>query len=162
VRKAIAFSILGLGALGFLATRPGLRLRAQSPDGEAAPWNPAAQQILIRYGVTDAAARTWRGWIEPVSGNAKVLGLAGYHFQNEDQVTRADSGAAEFSFTSRAWTPNVQQVDLSPVLPGPRAVFPNGVYAAVTGSPEARFHVLGAGNFTFSLGDLANRRATVF
>jgi hypothetical protein len=87
VRKTLAVFILGLGALGFLVTRPGLRLRAQSPDGEAAPWNPAAQQILIRYGVTDTAARTWRGWVEPVSGDAKVLGLSGYHFQNEDQVT---------------------------------------------------------------------------
>ena len=155
--KTIAVSILGLGALVFLATRPGLRLRAQSPESGAVPWNRAAQQILIRYGVTDTVARTWKGWIEPVSGDAKVLGLTGYHFQNEDQVTTSDSGAAEFSFTSRAWTPNVQQVDLSPVLPGPRAVFPNGVCATVTGSPEARFHVLGAGNFTFSLGDLSNR-----
>lgn len=160
VRKTVAASIFALGVLVILATRPDLRLRAQS--NESAPWNPAAQQILIRYGVTDSATRVWRGWIEPVSGDAKVLSLSGFHFQNEDQVTTSDSGAAEFSFTSRAWTPNVQQVDLSPVLPGPRAVFPNGVYAEVTGSPQARFHVLGAGNFTFSLADLANRKQLSF
>ena len=149
VRKAVTVSILLLGTLGFVATRPALRLRAQSTS-----WNAAAQRILLRYGVKDNATRTWHGWVEPASGDAKVLGLEGYHFSNEDQVTVSDSGASEFSFTTRAWAPNVQQVDLTPILPGPRAVFPNGIYAVVTGGPSARFHVLGAGNFTFTLGDL--------
>jgi hypothetical protein len=112
--------------------------------------------------VKDTATRTWHGWIEPASGDAKVLGLDGYHFSNEDVVTVSDSGAVEFSFTTRAWTPNVQQVDLSPILPGPRAVFPNGVYAIVSGGPGARFHVLGAGNFTFALGDLDGGRLLSF
>ncbi len=160
MRKAIV--ILAVAALGFFAARFGTRLRAQSPAETGHPWNASAQQILIRYGVTDSATRIWRGWIEPVSEDAKVLSLAGYHFQNEDQITASDSGAAEFSFSTRAWTPNVQQVDLSPVLPGPRAVFPNGIYAVVSGSMAARFHVLGAGNFTFSLGDLAARKQLTF
>jgi hypothetical protein len=162
MRKAIL--ILGLSlAAAYLAIRPGVRLRAQpAPADPAATWNPAAQQILIQYGITDTATRAWRGWIEPISEDAKVLGLAGYHFQNEDRVTTSDSGAAEFSFSTRAWTPNTQQVDLSPVLPGPRAVFPNGVYALVTGGPSARFRVLGAGTFTFSLTDLANRKQLSF
>ncbi|MGA2132099.1 MAG: hypothetical protein ABSH50_07405 [Bryobacteraceae bacterium] len=161
MRRIIVTS--GLAVVCFLALRSGLRLRAQSAEGAKPPaWNPAAQQILIRYGVTDTATRTWRGWIEPVSEDARVIGVAGYHFQNEDQITTSDSGAAEFSFSTRAWTPYVQQVDLSPVLPGPRAVFPNGAYATVAGSPAARFHVLGAGNFTFALGDLANRKQLTF
>jgi hypothetical protein len=160
MRKAIL--ILALGAAAFLATRFGVRLRAQSVDNEPATWNPAARQVLIQYGITDSATRAWRGWIEPVSADAKVLGLAGYHFQNEDRVTTSDSGAAEFSFSTRAWTPSTQQVDLSPVLPGPRAVFPNGVYAVVSGGPSARFGVLGAGTFTFSLSDLENRKQLTF
>lgn len=160
MRKIIV--IVTLATLALVATRSGWRLRAQSAQGGAPLWNSDARQILIRYGVTDTAARTWRGWIEPVSEDAKVLGISGYHFQNEDQITTADSGTAEFSFSTRAWTPSVQQVDLSPILSGPRAVFPNGVYAVVTGSDSARFHVLGAGNFTFSLGALANRRQLTF
>ncbi len=144
-----------------LAAAVVLVMRPQSTES-GKPWNPAAQQVLIRYGVTDNVTRMWHGWIEPVSDDAKVSALSGYHFQNEDQITTSDSGAAEFSFTTRAWTPNVQQVDLSPVLPGPRPVFPNGVYAVVTGSPAARFHVFGAGNFTFSLGDLADRKQISF
>ncbi len=163
VRKALIASFLSLGAFAFLATRPGLRLRAQSTAAAGrAPWNPAARQILIRYGVKDGATRTWHGWMEPTSGDAKVLSLEGYHFSNEDQITVSDSGAAEFSFTTRAWTPNVQQVDLSPILPGPRAVFPNGVYAVVSGGAATRFHVLGAGNFTFALGDLDGGRQLSF
>jgi len=156
VRKYIV--ILGLAAFTILVVRP----RAQSADGAKPEWNPATQQVLIRYGVSDNATRVWRGWVEPVSGDAKVLGLSGYHFQGEDQTTKSDSGAAEFSFSTRAWTPNVQQVDLTPVLPGPRAVFPNGVYAMVSGNPAARFHVFGAGNFTFTLGDLANGKQLTF
>ena len=161
VRKALIVTLLSLGALGFLATRPALRLRAQSTAPRDAV-ESSARQILLRYGIKDNATRTWHGWIEGVSGDAKVLGLAGYHFSNEDQVTVSDSGAQEFSFTTRAWTPSVQQVDLTPVLPGPRAVFPNGVYAVVTGGPAARFHVLGADNFTFSLGDLEGGKQLTF
>jgi len=161
VRRLIAVFIAGLGVVAFVATRPALRLRAQSPES-GQPWNSAAQQILIRYGIIDSATRVWHGWVEPVSEDAKVIGLSGYHFQSEDRVATSDSGAAEFSFSTRAWTPNTQQVDLSPILPGPRAVFPNGVYATVTGSPSARFRVIGAGSFTFTLGDLANRKQLAF
>ena len=109
VRKALIVTCLSLGTLGFLVTRPGLRLRAQSTNaGGSAQWNPAARRILVRYGVKDSTTRTWHGWIEPASGDAKVLSLDGYHFSNEDQLTVSDSGASEFSFTTRAWTPNVQ------------------------------------------------------
>ena len=161
-RTAIA-SLVILLSIALLATRSFVRLSAQSPSAAPAEtWNASARQVLVRYGITDTAGRNWRGWIEPASGDARVLGLSGYHFSNEDQVTTSDSGASEFSFTTRAWTPNVQQVDLSPVLPGPRAVFPNGIYASVSGSAGARFHVFGAGDFTFPLADLEARRHLSF
>lgn len=163
MRRSALASLVTLLSLAALATRSFLRLSAQSaPQAAVEPWDPSARQVLVRYGITDTAGRTWRGWIEPASGDARVLGLSGYHFSNEDQVTKSDSGASEFSFATRAWTPNVQQVDLSPVLPGPRAVFPNGIYASIGGSAAARFHVFGAGDFTFSLADLDARRQLSF
>ena len=142
MRRTAISSLILLLAIAALATRSFLRLSAQSPTPAAQEtWNASARQVLVRYGITDTAARNWRGWMEPASADARVLALAGYHFSNEDQVTTSDSGASEFSFSTRAWTPNVQQVDLSPVLPGPRAVFPNGIYATVSGAGAARFHV---------------------
>jgi len=163
MRRTAISSLILLLAIAALATRSFLRLSAQSPTPAAQEtWNASARQVLVRYGITDTAARNWRGWMEPASADARVLALAGYHFSNEDQVTTSDSGASEFSFSTRAWTPNVQQVDLSPVLPGPRAVFPNGIYATVSGAGAARFHVFGAGDFTFSLADLDARRQLSF
>ncbi len=129
-------------------------------------WNPLASQVLIRYGVTDNATRVWHGWVEAGAGGGTILALSGYHFQAEDFFGASDGGVREFTFSSRAWTPNVQQVDLSPVLPGPRPVFPNGIYLTVTGGPDAQFHLVAApgtaGDFSFRLGDLENRKQLTF
>lgn len=144
-----------------------LGLRAQSPYA-AAPvdWKPGIRQILIRYGVTDAAAKVWHGWVEPAAGGGKVLTLRPYRFQQDDVLRVAETGAREFAFTTRSWAPATQQTDLSPILPAPRAVFPNGYYAVVSGGSSAQFHVVAApgtaGDFTFRLGDLDDRKLLEF
>ncbi len=122
------------------------------------PWALAASRVLIRYGVTDTDAGKWIGRIEPASTGARVIGVEGLHFTQQDRA----SADGSFSFATRSWAPQNQQTDLSPILPGPRAVFPNGIYAVVMGGPDARFKVSGAGNFTFSLADLANGRQLPF
>jgi len=129
-------------------------------------WKPGIRQILIRYGVTDAAAKVWHGWVEPAAGGGKVLTLRPYRFQQDDVLRVAETGAREFAFTTRSWAPATQQTDLSPILPGPRAVFPNGYYAVVSGGSSAQFHVVAApgtaGDFTFRLGDLDDRKLLEF
>jgi len=122
------------------------------------PWDPSATRVLIRYGVSDTDAANWKGRIEAASTGARVIGVEGLHFIQQDRAT--NDGA--FSFTTRSWAPVTQQTDLTPQLPGPRAVFPNGIYAIVAGPPDARFKVSGAGDFTFSLADLAGGRQLPF
>jgi hypothetical protein len=114
--------------------------------------------MVIRYGVTDKVEKTWRGRLEPDSGDAQVISLSGYHFQPPDRVA-----GREWEFKTRIWeTPN-RQTDLSPGLNGPRTVFPNGIYARVSGSAGARFRLeTGAGAFPIALADLANRRMLTF
>jgi hypothetical protein len=163
MKKAIVFTVLSL--LILISVSHVWRVKAQSgPAASPVVWDPAASSVLIRFGVTDTATRVWRGSVEPAGGDAQVLALTGYHFQDDDALPLSDGGVRGFSFTSRAWTPSTQQVDLSPILPGPRAVFPNGVYVTVKGGAAARFHVVGIGpsDFFFTLGDLAGRKQLTF
>src|ERR1700753_1092715 len=100
-----------------------IALRAQ-PAATAPPptaWAPPATRVLIRYGVTATQAATWRGRIEAVSTGARVLGVEGVHFIQQDRA----SADGNFSFSTRSWAPANQQTDLSPIIPGPRPVFPN-------------------------------------
>ncbi len=110
--------------------------------------------VLIRCGATDTAGRTWKGSIEAASGDAEVVTVEGYHFLPADRVR-----GTSWEFATRPWTATFQQVDLSPARPGPRAVFPNGVYATVRGGAAARFRLtLNGEAHSFSLADLAGRK----
>ncbi len=167
MRHLFTAAAIALCALSLILVRPLRRLGAQSLRVSApVQWNSQASQILIRYGVTDTATRIWHGYAETGAGGGSILALSGYHFQAEDVFSASDGGVREFTFSTRAWTPNVQQVDLSPVLPGPRPVFPNGIYLTVTGGPDAQFHIVAApntpGDFSFRLGDLESRKQLTF
>jgi hypothetical protein len=159
--RKIAFCVLLLaGGVVLVTVRPLVPLHAQqrAVAQQPTPWDATATRVLIRYGVTDSEAGSWKGSIEGASSGARVIGVEGLHFIQQDRASNDGS----FSFATRSWAPLNQQVDLSPVIPGPRAVFPNGIYAVVTGPPDARFKVSGAGGFTFSLADLANGRQLSF
>src|SRR5207248_843782 len=121
-------------------------------------FDSSVRTLVLRYGVTDKLEKTWHGRLEPDSGDAKVISLAGYHFQQQDRVT-----GREWEFKTRVWeTPN-RQTDLSPGLPGPRTIFPNGIYARVSGSGGARFRLeTGAGSLPIALADLARRQMLTF
>jgi len=121
-------------------------------------WDANATRVVIRYGVTADEAANFKGRIEAASTGARVLGVEGLHFVLQDRA--APDGS--FSFATRSWAPQNQQTDLSPIIPGPRPVFPNGIYAVVSGPPDARFKVSGAGDFTFALSDLSNGRQLTF
>ena len=160
MRKAVAVALaIATAALWFLI-RPAAPLQAQPALREPMPaaWNATLQRVLIRYGVTAKQAADWKGRIEAVSTGARVVGVEGLHFIQQDRAAADGS----FSFTTRSWAPAVQQTDLSPQIPGPRSVFPNGIYVVVAGSPDARFKVSGAGDFSFSLADLTNGRQLSF
>ncbi len=154
MRKTIVSIILFAIAGVLVVTHAQQRGVAQKPT----PWDASATRVVIRYGVTDEDAANWKGRIEAASTGARVMGVEGLHFIQQDRA----SNDGNFSFTTQSWAPRTQQVDLSPVLPGPRPVFPNGIYAVVEGPPDARFKVSGAGDFTFSLADLANGRQLAF
>jgi hypothetical protein len=160
MRKMIVLGLLAASAAIWFAVRPGASLQAQPAATAPVPtdWDAGATRIVIRYGVKGTDAVNWKGRIEPASTGARVLGVEGLHFIQQDRAGRDGS----FSFTTRVWTPTNSQVDLSPVIPGPRTVFPNGVYAVVAGPPDARFKVSGAGDFTFALNDLAAGRQLNF
>jgi hypothetical protein len=154
----IAIPAFVLATMAALCWRPWELLRAQAPNSTASLFDSTAQTVLIRYGVTDKTEKTWRGRLETDSGDAQVISLAGYHFQPPDRVA-----GREWEFTTRPWVTAFQQVDLSPGRPGPRAVFPNGIYARVSGGAGARFRLeTGAGSFPFALGDLAGGRMVSF
>src|SRR5262249_21389305 len=106
------------------------------------PWTHAAAQpvadirfdtnaftVLIRSGLNASQPGTYKGRIAGVSSDAKVLGISGYHFQADDSA----AASGEFAFATRTWGAPFVHVDLSPVRPGPRTIFPNGVYARLTG-----------------------------
>jgi len=165
MKKTTAFASFTCVAIILLCASHLWRVKAQSsPAAAPVVWDPSASAVVIRFGVTDTATRVWRGSVEPAGGDAQVLSLNGYHFQDDDALPLSEGGVRSFSLTSRAWTPSTQQVDLSPILPGPRAVFPNGIYVTVKGGAAARFHIVGTGaaDFFFSLGDLAARRQLTF
>src|ERR1051326_5897658 len=123
--KPATTSTLALATAALISLRPSIRVRAQPSRTEG----PPARTLLIRYGVTDRVEKTWRGRLEPDSADALVLSLTGYHFQQGDHVT-----GREWEFKTRLWEPANRQVDLSPGLPGPRTIFPNGIYARVAGA----------------------------
>jgi hypothetical protein len=159
MRKTVVLTLL----LGTLAIWISLRPAASQPRVAAAPsptpWDAAATRVVIRYGLTGTDTANWKGRVEAVSTGARVMGVEGLHFIQQDRASNDGS----FSFTTRSWAPANQQTDLSPIIPGPRAVFPNGIYAVVSGAPEARFKVSGAnGEFTFSAADLSNGKQLSF
>ena len=146
-------------ALSLISLRPWVGLRAQqTPNVTASLFDSSVHTLVIRYGVTDKMEKTWRGRLESDSGDGKVISLAGYHFQQQDRIS-----GREWEFKTRVWeTPN-RQIDLSPGLLGPRAIFPNGIYARVSGTAGARFRLeTGAGSFPIPLADLMNRRMLTF
>jgi hypothetical protein len=157
--KRALIPTLACGTLALIALRPWEGLRAQPPQPDATSlFDLSVRTILIRYGVTDKVEKTWRGRLEPDSGDAKVLSVAGLHFQQSDRIT-----GREWEFKTRLWETPTRQVDLSPGLNGPRPIFPNGVYASVSGTAGARFRLeTGAGSFPIALADLSVGKMLTF
>ena len=150
-----SFILSGLLLALYISYRPWAWVRAQSAVQRV---DPDAQTVLIRCGVTDKVGNTWSGTLEADSSGAEALSLRGYHFQPPDDIT-----GVRFSFATRPWVTTFQQVDLSPGRPGPRAVFPNGVYATVKGPSSARFRLaLDGAAHSFSLADLAGGKIVSF
>ena len=147
-RLGTAVVLIGIVLLGKWA-RPMAPPPAQVMDQRHAT-------VLIRCGVTDKAGKTWKGSLEAVSSDAGVLSIRGYHFQPKDRIA-LKSGSWEFE--TRDWAPPWPHVDLYAARPGPRPVFPNGVYATVDGGPAARFRLTLNGTLhTFALSDLEARK----
>src|SRR4029077_20756614 len=122
--KRVTLPALVVTALALVSLRPWVRLRAQPQNPVASLFDRSLATLLIRYGVTDKVEKTWRGRLEPASGDAQILALSGYHFQQADRVS-----GREWEFKTRLWEPPNRQTDLSPGLNGPRTIFPNGIYA---------------------------------
>ena len=123
-------------------------LMAQRGDSVALPaYDASARCVLLQFGVTDKEPKSWTGRVEANAGGA-VVSLRGLHFVPTDRVNGAD-----FTFATRLW-PQPGAVDLSPLRPGLRPIFPNGVYALLKGGDQARFTVTGGTGITFSLGEL--------
>ncbi len=111
--------------------------------------------LLIRCGVNDKTGGAWTGSLEPASADARVLSVQGYHFRPTDRVDSRGS----WKFETRAWTPPWPSNDLWAARPGPRPVFPNGVYANIEGLPSARFRLaLNEHSYSFGLSDLVDRK----
>ena len=110
----------------------------------AVAYDPSLATVVVRFGVTDKAAQNWAGSIEADSNAAEVVSISGYHFEQQDHVQ-----GHTFEFRSRGWNENFYQTDLSPARPGPRAVFPNGVYAVLKSAPGAKYR-LRANNQSYS------------
>jgi hypothetical protein len=139
----------------WLFYRPWRPVHAQS---EATRLDPTARRLLIRCGITDKSGKSWTGALEPESG-AQELSLEGYHFQPPDEI----AASGRFSFATRPWASAVQQVDLSPIRPGLRVIFPNGVYASVKGPSSARFRLsINGATHGFALADLAGGKILSF
>src|SRR5579859_1416908 len=114
--------------------------------------DPGERTLLIRCGVTDKEEKSWSGSLEPETSGAEIVAIEGYHFQPPDKVTAPGS----FSFVTKEWKPAFQSIDLSAARFGPRAIFPNGIYATVKGPASARFRLsIGSARHSFSLSDLA-------
>jgi hypothetical protein len=107
-----------------------------SREAPAAAYDPSLETVVVRFGVTDKSGRLWSGSIEPDFPGAAVVSLAGFHFEAPDRIQ-----AHSFEFRSRPWNDNFYQVDLSPARPGPRAIFPNGVYAVLRSAPGAKYRL---------------------
>ncbi len=122
MRKRLGAAALFAACALAVLFQPRARVQAQ-PETP-----PDVRTILIRCGVTDTAGKTWTGALEPAGAGSEVVALRAYHFQPPDRVD-----GNKFEFATRPWVTAFQQVDLSPGRPGPRAVFPNGVYATVKG-----------------------------
>ncbi len=157
MRKTVLLAVLLAAAVMWVTFRPLASQPVVAPPPPTA-WDPAAARVVIRYGITASEAANWKGRIEAASTGARVMGVEGLHFIQQDRA----SADGNFSFATRSWAPANQQTDLSPIIPGPRPVFPNGIYAVVSGSPDARFKVSGAGEFTFSLAALNGGRQLAF
>src|SRR5215469_3799563 len=98
---AIVFAFLTL-----ISLIPWKGLRAQPEQKSSASlFDRSAHTLLIRYGVTDKVEKTWRGRLEPDSGNAQIVSVTGYHFQPPDRVT-----GREWEFKTRLWETSFQQV----------------------------------------------------
>ena len=152
--KKLTVSVLALCLVVVLAGRAWLA--AQSGRAGSASRDPTAQILLIRFGVTDKTGKNWSGWLYAGAGGAQILSIAGYRFQPPDHI---DAAQHQWQFATRPWTPIFQQIDLSPARPWPRPVFPNGVYASVTGGSAARFKLASENNeFSFALADLADHK----
>lgn len=153
--KKVAVPAFLFLAVAFVCWRPWVGLHAQrNPHRPAVALDPSAPTVLIRFGVSDTAGKTWTGRLTADSGDANVISLRGFHFQPPDRIS-----GTQWQFSTRPWVTGFQQVDLSPGRPGPRAVFPNGIYAQVTGGAAARFRLeTGGGSFPFTLSDLAERK----
>src|SRR5438874_13606617 len=122
--KRATITAFAIAVLALISLRPWVRIWAQ--PAPQAKFDPSLRTLLIRYGVTDKVEKTWRGRLEPESGDAQVIGLSGYHFQQTDRVS-----GREWEFKTRVWETPSRQTDLSPGLNGPRTIFPNGIYARV-------------------------------
>ena len=129
-------------------------MRAQT--GTPAPaLDESVHTILVRWGMKDKAEKGWKGSIEAVA-QGQVLGIQGYHFQGDDAV----DGANAWHFQTRRWIASFLQVDLTPALPGPLPIFPNGVFATVRGT---RFRLVSNGeSYALSLAELAHGKAASF
>jgi len=176
MRKKVVLSVVLLNVFGWVTWHPRVRLDAlRSSDEPGTVLDASTQTILIQFGVTDKDGRAWTGSLQPQSSDGEVVSLAGYHFEPPDRITNHS-----FQFTTRPWTPGFEQIDLSPALPGPRAVypygvsntrngsgfprreanplfvFPNGVYASVKGSASTRFRLrVGGDSYSFTLSELS-------
>jgi hypothetical protein len=114
-----------------------LVLRAQvARDTPPPAYDPSLETVIVRFGVTGKTPQDWSGSIDPDSSSADVISLSGYHFEPQDHVE-----GHSFQLRSRAWNENFFQTDLSPARPGPRAVFPNGVYAILKSGPGAKYRL---------------------
>jgi hypothetical protein len=69
--KRVTIPALVVVAIALISLRPWAGLRAQPPQNAGAtPFDRSLSTILIRYGVTDKVEKTWRGRLEPESGDA--------------------------------------------------------------------------------------------
>ena len=115
-------------------------------------------KVVIRYGVTDTDAVNWKGRIEAASIWGSRIAVEGLHFTQQDRA----SNDGNFSFTTRSWAP-IRTTDRSESQsPGPASgVSQRHLRGGLRYSPDARFKVSGAGDFTFSIADLAGGKQLV-
>jgi hypothetical protein len=134
-------SILLSAALLFLAAPRPPQAQVARPD-RATPGNTL---VRVRYALTDTASADWSGRVEVAGG--RLARLEGWHFPPlagaaqsvppgqrapRSRITGADTWEAE----SISTTPPNSQVDLSPVLPWPQPVWPQGIVLFLAGGAE--------------------------